>query len=399
MTSRRATVIAAAIGLLTVAALPASAPAAVTAVQIGSFDNPTYVADAPGFPRLLFVVERGGRIEVMRDEAPLPQPFLDISSIVLAAGEPGAGSEQGLLSVAFPGDYADSGRFYVYFTNTNGDVEVDEFRRSATNPARADPASRRQVMVVPHPFAQNHNGGQLQFFGQGSLLFVATGDGGAGQSANAPNLSSLLGKLIRINPLAANDGRPYRIPSTNPFVGRPGRDEIFAYGFRNPWRFAFDSGRIAIGDVGQTSWEEVDLLRLADARGANFGWPEYEGNELFNPGLPGQDPVTFPMHTYSHAGGACAITGGFVVRDPDLSELAGRYLYGDFCTGQLRSFRPNLSTGQALGDAPVGVVAPQLSSFGEGVGRQIYVVRLSGPVYRLEPASAFGDPVDRGSVE
>ena len=186
MTSRRATVIAAAIGLLAVAALPASAPAAVTAVQIGSFDNPTYVADAPGFPRLLFVVERGGRIEVMRDEAPLPQPFLDISSIVLAAGEPGAGSEQGLLSVAFPGDYADSGRFYVYFTNTNGDVEVDEFRRSATNPARADPASRRQVMVVPHPFAQNHNGGQLQFFPQGSLLFVATGDGGPDKARTPP---------------------------------------------------------------------------------------------------------------------------------------------------------------------------------------------------------------------
>ena len=370
------------------AALPASASAAVTAVQIGSFDNPTYVADAPAFPRLLFVVERGGQIEVMRDEVPRSTPFLDISSIVLASGEPGAGGEQGLLSVAFPGDYADSGRFYVCFTNTNGDVEVDEFRRSATNPLRADPASRRQVIVVPHPFASNHNGGQLQFEPQGRLLFVAIGDGGAGQSANAPDLSSLLGKLIRINPVVANDGRPYRIPTSNPFLGRAGRDEIFAYGFRNPWRFAFDSWRIAIGDVGQTGWEEVDLLSTSDARGANFGWPEYEGNELFNPGLPGQDPVTFPIHTYSHAGGACAITGGFVVRDPELSELTGRYLYGDFCTGQLRSFRPKLSTGQAQGDAPVGVVAPQLSSFGEGVGGQIYFARLTGGVYRLEPVPA-----------
>ena len=390
---RKPVVVAAAAALMLCAlpgsaALPASASAAVTAVQIGSFDNPTYVADAPGFPRLLFVVERGGRIEVMRDEAPLPQPFLDISSIVLAAGEPGAGGEQGLLSVAFPSDYADSGRFYVYFTNTNGDVEVDEFRRTAGSPARADPASRRQVMVVPHPFAQNHNGGQLQFGPQGSLLFVAIGDGGAGQSANAPDPNSLLGKLIRINPVAASDGRPYRIPTTNPFVGRAGRDEIFAYGLRNPWRFAIDNGRIAIGDVGQTSWEEVDLLRTADALGANFGWPEYEGNELFDPGLPGQDPVTFPIHTYSHAGGECAVTGGFVVRDPELTELAGRYLYGDFCTGELRSFRPNLSTGQAQGDAPVGVVAPQLSSFGEGVGGQIYFARLSGGVYRLEPAPA-----------
>ena len=397
MSPARAASFAAAIGLLAVAALPTSTSAAVSAVQIGSFDNPTYVADAPGFPRLLFVVERGGRIEVMRDEVPRSTPFLDISSIVLAAGEPGAGGEQGLLSVAFPNDYADSGRFYVYFTNTNGDVEVDEFRRSATNSLRADPASRRQVIVVPHPFANNHNGGQLQFFG--NLLFISTGDGGAGQSANAPDLTSLLGKLIRINPLAAKDGLPYRIPASNPFVGRAGRDEIFAYGFRNPWRFAFDSWRIAIGDVGQTSWEEVDLLPTPDARGANFGWPEYEGNELFNPGLPGQDPVTFPIHTYSHAGGACAITGGFVVRDPELSELTGRYLYGDFCTGQLRSFRPKLSTGQAQGDAPVGVVAPQLSSFGEGVGGQIYVVWLSGPVYRLEPALALDDPPLAVAVE
>jgi Glucose / Sorbosone dehydrogenase len=388
MARRSAIVIgAAAIGLLTAGAFPASAPAAVTTVQIGSFDNPTYVADAPGFPRLLFVVERGGRIEVMRDEVALSTPYLDISSLVLAAGEPGAGTEQGLFSIAFPPDYAESRRFYVAFTNASGDIEVDEFQRSATNPARADPSSRRRVIAIPHPFAQNHNGGQLQFAPSGNLLFLSTGDGGAGQSANAPDLTSLLGKLLRINP-RATISRPYGIPSGNPFVGRAGRDEIFAYGLRNPWRFSFDSYRIAIGDVGHASWEEVDLLRIADARGANFGWPEYEGNELFAPSLPGQDPVTFPIHTYSHADGRCSITGGFVVRDPELSELTGRYLYGDFCTGELRSLWPSLSTGQARGDAPVGVVAPQLSSFGEGVGGQIYLARISGPVYRLEPAPA-----------
>jgi glucose/arabinose dehydrogenase len=369
--------------LLACAALPTSASAAVTAVQIGTFDNPTYVADAPGFPRLLFVVERGGRIEVMRDEVPLSTPFLDISSLVFAAGEPGANGEQGLLSVAFPDDYADSGRFYVAFTNNSGDVEVDEFRRSVDKPARADPSSRREVLVVSDPV--HHYGGQLQFGPGGNLLFLSTGDGGDEPSPNAPDLTSLLGKLIRINP-RAQVGSPYGIPPGNPFVGSPGRDEIFAYGFRNPWRFSFDSHRIAIGDVGHARWEEVDLLRTADARGANFGWPEYEGNELFAPGLPGQDPVTFPIHTYSHENGGCAITGGFIVRDPDLSELAGRYLYGDFCTGELRSFRPKLSTGEAQGDAPVGVVAPQLTSFGEGVGGQIYFAQLSGPVSRLEPA-------------
>jgi hypothetical protein len=172
--------------LLALGAVPASTSAAVTAVQIGTFDNPTYVTDAPGRPRLLFVVERGGRIEVMRDEVPLSAPFLDISSIVLAAGEPGAGSEQGLLSVAFPDDYQDSGRFYVYFTNNSGNVEVDEFRRTAANPARADPASRRQVMVVPHPFAQNHNGGQLQFGPGEPCCFSPRGTGALVRTRTRP---------------------------------------------------------------------------------------------------------------------------------------------------------------------------------------------------------------------
>jgi glucose/arabinose dehydrogenase len=372
--------------MLAALALPVAASAEVTAVQIGTFTGPTYVTGAPGAPALLFVAERGGRIAGLDDEVPDAQPFLDISDIVLAPGDPGADAEQGLLSIAFPADYPDTRRFYVYFTNNEGNIEIDEFRTSATDPTRANRNSRRQVIVIGHPFAQNHNGGQMHFGPNGRLLYFATGDGGAGQRANAPDLTSLLGKLIRIDPRQHGD-LPYRIPASNPYVGRGGRDEIFAYGLRNPWRWSFDFGRIVIGDVGARTWEEIDALRLGDTAGVNFGWPEYEGFEVLDPTLPGPDPPTFPVHVYSHDGGGCAITGGYVVRDPGLPELFGRYLYADFCLGELRSLRVNFSTGEAVGDRPVGVTAPPISTFGEGAGGQIYFARLSGEVYRLEQTS------------
>ena len=376
--------------LAALAAAPVAA--AVTAVPIGTFTSPTYITGAPGADDLLFIVERGGRIQVIRDGVTVGRPFLDISALVQAPGEdPGAGGEQGLLSVAFAPDYAETGRFYVYFTNNDGDIEVDEFRRLSSAATRADRSSRRRVIVIPHREAQNHNGGQLQFRAEGRLLYFATGDGGAGQRANAPNLNSLLGKVLRIDP-RPHGGQPYRVPAGNPYVGRPGRDEIFAYGVRNPWRFSFDHARIAIADVGQASIEEVNLLRIGDAFGANFGWPQYEGDQLFDPSFPGPDPVTFPIHTYTHDGGACAVTGGYVVRDPELAELFGRYIYGDFCTGELRSFKPSFATGEGVAkrDGPLGITAPGLSTFGRDNANRIYFAQLSGQVFRLEASEPTG---------
>jgi glucose/arabinose dehydrogenase len=363
--------------------------AAVVAVPIGDFTRPTDVVAAPGSPELLFVVERGGLIEVIRDREELERPFLRLTDLVRAVPDPGADAEQGLLSMAFAPDYADSGLFYVCFTNADGDVEVDEFSRSPASDVRADRSSRRTVLTVEHRAAPNHNGGLLQFRGNRHLLYLGIGDGGAGQRANAPNLESLLGKLLRIDP-RERGSQPYRIPPSNPFVGRPGRDEIFAYGLRNPWRYSFDGGRIAIADVGLASEEEVDLLRLGDAAGANFGWPEFEGNSPFDPSLPGADPVTFPVHTYTHTGGACAITGGYVVRDPTITELAGRYVYGDFCTGELRSFKPVFTGGEVVArdDAPVGITADGLVSFGEAADGSLYIAQLSGAVSALEQTSA-----------
>ena len=209
-------------------------------------------------------------------------------------------------------------------------MEVDEFKRSTSTPLLADASTRRPVIVITRQGSPYHAGGQLQF-GPDDYLYLGTGDGGTG-GAPAPDLENLLGKIIRIDPHQSG-ANPYTIPSSNPYVGVAGRDEIYSYGTREPWRFSFDGSRLLVGDVGENSMEEVDFLPVARAAGANFGWPQYEGDLLHNSGLPGTDPVTFPVATYGHDGGACAIAGGYVVRDPELPSLIGRYLYGDFCTG------------------------------------------------------------------
>ena len=363
---------------------PAAAVDAV-AVEIGNFASPTHIAVAPGRPGLLFVVEQAGRIRVLRNEQVRPQPFLDIANLVLGPPDAGAGNEQGLLSVAFSPDYAQSRRFYVAFNNRTGDVEIAEFLRSAGSPLLADRASRRTLLRIRHREAQNHNGGQLQF-GPDGLLYISVGDGGhqTPTGENARRLYNLLGKILRIRPWPAN-GQPYGIPATNPFVGKPGRDEIFAYGLRNPWRFSFDGERIAIADVGQSQWEEVNILARRDAAGVNFGWPEFEGNEPFDNSRPGRHPPTPPIFTYDHEDGRCTVVGGYVVRDQNLPRLLGRYLYGDFCTGELRSFIPRVGSQQAVRDRAAGVSLPQLTSFGQGFNGKIYAAQRSGRVTRLEP--------------
>lgn len=351
--------------------------------RIGDFESPTYVAGAPGFPKLLFVVEQPGRVEVLSAGHRLAHPFLDITGLV---GDDGG--ERGLLSIAFPPDYATSGRFYVYYTDNEGNIRIDEFhRRSAT---RAALGSRRQVIEIPHPINANHNGGQLQFLGD--LLYFGTGDGGSGGDPpnNAQNKESLLGKLLRIDP-RAGDGHPYSVPADNPFVGSAGRDEIYSYGLRNPFRFSFDTTtakqpRIAIGDVGQNRFEELDYTSVAAARGANFGWDAFEGFTPYseeNSGTPDPGGTTKPIMAYSHSrdGGSCSIIGGYVVGDQSLPSLHGRYVYTDFCSGQLRSLAPHLS--KAGGDRRLGLEVTSPTSFGEDDAGHIYVCSQEGPVYRL----------------
>lgn len=351
----------------------ASARKGVALKQIGSFDAPVHVTGAPGFPKLLFVVEQPGRVLALQGGR--PRTFLDIRGLV------GYGGEEGLLSVAFPPDYARSKRFYVYYTDKAGNIRVDEFRRRTAT--RASFGSRRPVIGIPHPVNANHNGGQLQFLG--NLLYFGTGDGGAGGDPpnNAQNKDVLLGKLLRIDPRASG-GRPYSVPSSNPFAGRAGRDEIYSYGLRNPFRFSFDTTRgqprIAIGDVGQDRFEELDYLTVGRANGANFGWDAFEGFAKYETPDPGG--TVKPIFAYGRGRG-CTIIGGYVVRDPRLRGLRGRYVYADLCEGQLRSLVPHLK--RASGDRKLGLSVASPTSFGEDQRRRLYVTSLEGPVYRLVP--------------
>jgi glucose/arabinose dehydrogenase len=351
--------------------------------KIGQFDHPTYVAGAPGFPKLLFVVEQPGRVEVLRGGHRLRHSFLDIRGLVGYDG-----GERGLLSIAFPPDYPSTRRFYVYYTDNDGDIRVAEFHRASA--VRAAPGSRRTVIEIPHPVNANHNGGQLQFLGD--LLYLGTGDGGSGGDPpnNAQNKESLLGKLLRIDPRPSG-GRPYTIPADNPFVGKPGRNEIYSYGLRNPFRFSFDTttasrSRIAIADVGQNRFEELDYTTVAAASGANFGWDAFEGFAPYteeNSGTPDPGGTTKPIMAYPHSrdGGSCSIIGGYVVGPGGPPSLRGRYLYTDFCSGQLRSLVPHLR--RASDDRRLGLSVASPTSFGEDDRGRVYVTSQEGPVYRL----------------
>jgi glucose/arabinose dehydrogenase len=346
--------------------------------KIGSFDHPVFVTAAPGYPKLLFVVEQPGRIKVVSGGHKLRRSFLNISRLVNYDG-----AERGLLSVAFPPDYRKTRRFYVYYNDAQGDIRVDEFkRRSATMAALG---SRRNVIQIPHRENSNHNGGQMEFLGH--LLFFGTGDGGSGGDPpdNAQNKNVLLGKLLRIDPRNPRGRRSYRIPHSNPFVGRRGRDEIFSYGLRNPWRFSFDhitakQPRLVLGDVGQDSFEEVDYETLPGASAANFGWDAFEGFAQFEPPFP--PDTTKPIYAYSHSRG-CTVIGGYVVRDRRLRSLYKRYVFSDLCEGQIRSLVPSL---QRVREAPkVGASLSSPTSFGEDSRHRVYVCSLDGPVYRLVP--------------
>jgi len=347
--------------------------------KVGDFDEPVYITQPPGEQRDLYVVERGGTIRIARDGKRLSTPFLDVSSRIATGFE-----EQGLLSMAFAPDYRESGRFYVYYTDSAGDIKVVEYRRSAKEPLLADPNSARLVLGVEHSENDNHNGGLLLFGSDGSL-YIGVGDGGAAGDPhrNGQSLSTLLGKILRIDP-GQRAGKPYGIPKDNPFVGRPGaRPEIFDYGLRNPWRFSFDpvTGALLIGDVGQDRFEEVDDLPRGKQAGANLGWSAFEGDARFNQDQNAPGAVR-PILTYGRDRG-CSITGGYVVRDPALRTLYGRYIYGDFCLGDLRSFIPAIP--KAMDDKALGVSVPALSSFGEDSAGHVYATSLQGPVYRLDP--------------
>src|SRR3954449_74548 len=368
-----AIVAAVAVGLTLVGSRASGGTPTLGLRSVGTFDSPIYVTHAPGAGRFLYVVEQGGSIRVVDHGTVRPGPFLDIHNRVLSGGE------QGLFSMAFDPRYRSNHLFYAAYTKAGGALEVDEFH--AASNVHANKFSLRKVIVIPHPDAGNHNGGQLQF-GPDGYLYISTGDGGGGddQFDNARHLDVLNGKLLRIDP-HQHGAQPYTVPGSNPFVGRSGRDEIYSYGFRNPWRFSFDSanGNLAIGDVGQSAWEEIDYATRGRAKGSYFGWPTWEGLATHDSGRrdpnPSHRPPIIPIKVKSHGGdGYCAIIGGFVVHNPSLSLLNGRYVYSDNCNGEIHSLVP--STSGASGDRGTRLNVSSPSSFGVGNGGQLYVASL-----------------------
>jgi hypothetical protein len=401
---RRLTVI---VCVAALAALCGAASAqAVSLQRVGDeneFDQPIFVTSDPADADRLFIVEREGTVEEYVDGE--KHLFAEIGSLVACCV-----SERGLLSIALPPDFDATGRFYAAYTGSGtpaggavGDLHVDAF---TVAPGEPGAISRQPIITWPHSVNANHNGGQLQF-GPDGHLYIGAGDGGSGgdPEENAQNKDVLLGKILRIDPVPGADP-PYTVPAGNPFVGDPNaRPEVWAYGLRNPWRFSFDSltGDMVIGDVGQGLHEEIDYAKssgvgLVGGGGRNYGWNCREGFSPYTDageGCVGAGAFTEPILDYPHseAGGGfsgCSITGGYVVRDPGLGSLYGRYIYSDFCSGGIRSLRlPADGVGAATEDRTEeiptadgkAVVSPV--SFGEDACRRLYVASSDGGVYRL----------------
>jgi glucose/arabinose dehydrogenase len=334
--------------------LPTS-PARLALVQVASsFAAPVQVVGGAE-PGVLYVVEQAGTIPVLTGSEVSPEPFLDIRDEVTAGGE------QGLLALALHPRFPEDPRFYVHYSNRDGDTRVVEFRAGDSGAERL-----RELLALDQPY-ENHNGGQLAF-GPDGLLYLGLGDGGGAfdPEGRSQDLGTRLGKLLRLD------------------VDGPGEDwEMVANGLRNPWRFSFDreTGDLYIGDVGQDRWEEVDFIPAGTDRFLNFGWDVYEGDErVEDKELTGDGELVRPIATYAHDAG-CSITGGFVYRGSDLPALRGRYFYGDYCSGTIWSLR--VEGGEATDVRRERIAVPQLASFGEDEAGELYLVSQAGTVYRL----------------
>lgn len=336
-------------------------------------DRPVGAYAPPGDTERLFVLEQVGRIRIVRQGQVLSEPFLDLRDRVGSHA-----SEQGLLGLAFHPRYAENGYFFVNYTDRRGDTVVARLRVSA-DPNRADPASETVLLRIPQPYA-NHNGGHLAF-GPDGYLYIGMGDGGSAgdPQGNAQNPHSLLGKLLRID---VDGGTPYAIPPDNPFVNGGGRPEVWALGLRNPWKFAFDpaTGALFIGDVGQNAWEEIDYLPPNAPGGANFGWDYREGRHPYEGTLPAGVSFVEPVWEYGHDQG-CSVTGGVVVRDPNLPAFWGVYLFGDYCSGLVWGLVQD-EAGQWHG-AQLFATDARITAFAQNDAGAVWLVAHQGQIYRL----------------
>ncbi|WP_137156020.1 PQQ-dependent sugar dehydrogenase [Rhizobium sp. FKL33] len=322
--------------------------------------------------------------------------FLDIPD-----SEIGGDGERGVLGMAFHPDYGSNGRFFVYLTNSDGDIVIQEYGRKAGSPATVE--FTKTIMTVPHPDFSNHNGGSIRF-GPDGMLYLGLGDGGGGgdPNGNAQNKDELLGKILRIDvdhdDFPGDSGRNYAIPSDNPFVDASGTDEIWATGMRNPWRFSFDSktGDFYIADVGQDAFEEVNFVKAGTEGGLNFGWNYREGDEPYTGTPPGGIDFTDPVFTYSHGDSGGSITGGVVYHGP--GGLSGNYVFSDFITGKFYTLR--MVDGKAVdveerSDQLRGDAVSYIVSYAEGSDGQLFALSLGGQLIKLTPGKGAGDGDDR----
>ena len=355
---------------------PPPFPPAITLTPIASgFSSPVQITHAADGSGRLFVVEQGGTVRIIRGGALLPAPFLDLSTIVTPQ-QPA--SEQGLLAIAFPPGFAQRRHFYVHYTDRTGigNTVIARYLLSA-DPDRADATSREQLLTAVQPFA-NHNGGQLAF-GPDGLLYIGLGDGGSGGDpfGNGQNLSTLLGKVLRIDVLSGQP--PYAVPPGNPFGS-----EVWAYGLRNPWRFSFDrlTGDLYIADVGENLFEEVNFQPAADRGGENYGWNVMEGLHCFANPACSQAGLTLPVAEYDHSAGNCAVIGGFVYRGNRNPALQGIYLYGDLCSGRIWGLR---RSGGVWESRLLLASTLNISTFGEDEEGEVYVADYrAGEIFRID---------------
>jgi glucose/arabinose dehydrogenase len=346
---------------------------------ITGLDQPVHVTHAGDGSGRLFLVEKPGRIKIAQNGTPLEEPFLNITRRVKSSG-----NEQGLLSVAFPPDHTNKGYFYVNYTRETDGATVIARYQLTENANVANPDSEEILLTIAQPY-ENHNGGQIAF-GLDGYLYIGMGDGGSSgdPEERAQDLNDLLGKLLRID--VETGATPYAIPADNPYAQNPDvKDEIWAFGLRNPWRFSFDraTGNLYTADVGQNRYEEVNVQPAASSGGENYGWDIMEGLHCYEPAEGcDQSGLTLPVVEYAHQQGNCSVTGGFVYRGPGAPRMQGIYFYGDYCTGFIWGLRQNGATweNQLLADTAL----TRLTSFGEDEAGNLYATDLNtGSVYRL----------------
>jgi glucose/arabinose dehydrogenase len=347
----------------------------VTAV----LSSPVFLTAPTGDVGRLFIVEQGGLIRILNslDGTPRATPFLDVSGLIVTGGE------QGLLGMAFDPNYAGNGRFYIYYTNTAGDIVIARYGVS-TNPDIANAGAQAILKTIAHPTNQNHNGGMLAF-GPDGCLYAGIGDGGGSgdPNGNAQNTNSLLGKILRLDPETGS-----ACGTDNPFAnGTGGAPEVWSFGLRNPWRFSFDrsTGVLYIGDVGQDQREEVDAVVGPNAgQGVNFGWNIMEGFACFNPPSGcNSSGLTPPILDYSHDAGACSVTGGYVYRGTLNPAVNGSYFYADYCAGFVRSFQLQGGRPSSQNTWPLLSPGGQITSFGEDARGELYILTQTGGLSRI----------------